>query len=605
MFVMGKKQYKGRPGRAKKRRFKGNQFQNPSLAQDENSGPEEAAAENVLPADGDAASMSEDSDSSSDEDASDDADCQENDPQAFGFRLIDLECLATFVAANLSCKRCGGAVTLQESKRDGLATTLEVECSDCENSSSQAMSRKISRAWEVNRRCVFGMRWIGRGHQSLVKFCAALNMPHPLSQTSYQGHVKILLESSKTVAEASMVRAAAQVKEQTGSADISVSYDGTWMRRGFASLFGAFVAISWETGKVIDFEVLSRYCHECVTLTRKLHSGSLSQEQYDERAASHTCLANTKSSAPAMESAAAKTIWQRSQEHRQLRYTTFIGDGDTKTMSTLRDAAPYGPGVEVQKEECVGHVQKRVGNNLRKLKKDYRGQKLEDGLGLGGQGRLTDRLVDKLQAYYGMAVRGHRNDLQGMARAVWAALMHRVSTDSNPQHQFCPPGADSWCRYQRELAGGPKYTHHESIPEAVFKLIKPIYLRLSERSLLEKCLRGATQNRNESFNGLVWQICPKSGFCSAKTVQIAVALATAWFNDKSQGIENLLDEMGIPKGHFTSVGLARLQREHDRHATRKSSLEIQQRRKKRRRQKKGYEEAIADVEGQTYEPGGF
>lgn len=323
------------------------------------------------------------------------------------------------------------------------------------------------------------MRWIGRGQKSLEKFCTVLNMPCPMSHTSYRRHVKVLHESSKTVAEASMARAAGELKDEIGS-EIAVSYDGTWMRCGFASLYGALIAISWDSGKIMDYEVLSRYCHECVTLTNKLRSGVINQDQYDESCCSHLpCQHNVFCSSHGV--CSCQEFWQRSQEHRQLRYTTFIGDGDAKTISTRHAAAPNGPDVKITKKECVGHAQKRVGNHLRRLKKEYRGQKLEDGLGLGGQGRLTDRLVDKLQAYHGMAVRGHPDDLQGMARATWASLMHCVSTNTNPRHQFCPLGLGSWCKYQRQQAGVPKYTHHECIPEAVFKLIKPIFIRLADR----------------------------------------------------------------------------------------------------------------------------
>ena len=39
--------------------------------------------------------------------------------------------------------------------------------------------------------------------------------------------------------------------------DAAVSYDGTWMRRGYASLYGAFIAISWDNSNVLDYAVLS------------------------------------------------------------------------------------------------------------------------------------------------------------------------------------------------------------------------------------------------------------------------------------------------------------------------------------------------------------
>ena len=65
--------------------------------------------------------------------------------------------------------------------------------------------------------------------------------------------------------------------------------------------------------------------------------------------------------------------------------------------------------------------------------------------------------------------------------------MHRVSTDENPQHQFCPEGKDSWCGWQRYAAGfGEPYSHHDTIPQAVFEVVKPVWIRLSAKELLEK-----------------------------------------------------------------------------------------------------------------------
>ena len=64
-----------------------------------------------------------------------------------------------------------------------------------------------------------------------------------------------------------------------------------------------------------------------------------------------------------------KAIWLHLIKDLKLRYTTFIGDGDAKTFAYLTELKPYGEDVEIIKHECVGHVQKRMGMALRKLKK--------------------------------------------------------------------------------------------------------------------------------------------------------------------------------------------------------------------------------------------
>lgn len=53
------------------------------------------------------------------------------------------------------------------------------------------------------------------------------------------------------------------VEENEGATDISIAFDGTWQKRGFKSLNGVFTITSVETGKVLDIEVLSKFCRGC------------------------------------------------------------------------------------------------------------------------------------------------------------------------------------------------------------------------------------------------------------------------------------------------------------------------------------------------------
>ena len=67
-----------------------------------------------------------------------------------------------------------------------------------------------------------------------------------------------------------------------------------------------------------------------------------------------------------MESGSTVEIFRRSVPKRKLKYKTFIGDGDSSFYPNVIKANPY-PGLKI---ECIGHVQKRVGTNLRKLRKE-------------------------------------------------------------------------------------------------------------------------------------------------------------------------------------------------------------------------------------------
>ena len=69
---------------------------------------------------------------------------------------------------------------------------------------------------------------------------------------------------------------------------------------------------------------------------------------------------------------------------------------------------------KVLKRECVGYVQKGVGNRLRKLN--------------GGKGKLTKAIIYRLQNYYGITIRSNKDDIAGMKTASYASLFHVASS---------------------------------------------------------------------------------------------------------------------------------------------------------------------------------
>ena len=106
-------------------------------------------------------------------------------------------------------------------------------------------------------------------------------------------------------------------------------------------------------------------------------------------------MVNHRGSAPAMEMVGTVAIYNRRISKNGLGYVDIYGDGDTKSFNNIENTYP---GIQVRKLECIGHIQKRVGNRLRKLKKSVK------GLGGKGGGGLNDAMIDKLQNYYGISV---------------------------------------------------------------------------------------------------------------------------------------------------------------------------------------------------------
>ena len=136
-----------------------------------------------------------------------------------------------------------------------------------------------------------------------------------------------------------------------------------------------------------------------------------------------------------MEIAGMKAIWLHSV-NLKLRYTTFIGDGDSKILTCLTELNTYDEDVEIVKHECVGQVQKRMGTALQKLKKS--GIEDKNGHLVKFKGSLTDNVITALNIYYGSTIRNNKYDIDGIVQAIDDSFLHSISSDERPMHMKCP-----------------------------------------------------------------------------------------------------------------------------------------------------------------------
>ena len=112
---------------------------------------------------------------------------------------------------------------------------------------------------------------VGRGRSGLETFCAFMNTLPPVSPPCYSEHNQRILKAFLAEAEASQKAAASQLHKLQGCSegeviDVAVTCDSTWSKRGlrgFTAIYGVVVVASWDNGKVVDTEVLTKYCAEC------------------------------------------------------------------------------------------------------------------------------------------------------------------------------------------------------------------------------------------------------------------------------------------------------------------------------------------------------
>ena len=207
--------------------------------------------------------------------------------------------------------------------------------------------------FEVNARIIYALRTCGLVYAALEKLCCIMNMPKTMTVTNFDKITNKIRNSAKVVAEISMNNDAAELKKGSqGIVDIGVTVDGTWQRRAYTSMNG--VPQMFEEWKKIHQEP-----------NKVNYSGT----------------------AQAMEVEGAKRMFECSIVKRNLRYTSYYGDGDSKAY----EAVKYTYEVEkpVQRFECIWHYQKRVVCRLRKLKKNIKGLK-----------NLTPPLIDVTKLFW-------------------------------------------------------------------------------------------------------------------------------------------------------------------------------------------------------------
>ena len=93
-----------------------------------------------------------------------------------------------------------------------------------------------------------------------------------------------------------------------------------------------------------------------------------------------------------METAGALSIFMRSKDLNNLQYTYDLGGGGSSTFGSVKQAFPCCQDIEIRKFECVGHIQKQVEADIRKLAQDYKGKVLADGKKLSGKVDLDQLL---------------------------------------------------------------------------------------------------------------------------------------------------------------------------------------------------------------------
>ena len=252
-------------------------------------------------------------------------------------------------------------------------------------------------------------------------------MPFSLSKDTWYSHEDALLQAHTEVVQVELeknsweARKLAMIEQGVSAGDedtvinIPVSFDGTWSRRGYTANHGIIgFVISAATGKVLDYEVISKVCNTCIQ-----KKSSLNEHEFEQWAENHTCRGSFGGSSASMEMESVKRLWGKSQDY-SIQYKFLISDGDSKSYSAIWnyygacDICNQYESLESTSEEykiwkasedyvkwenehldgsvdcdrvikldCIGHVQKRLGKALYEFQRTA--LKLENGKPVKGR----------------------------------------------------------------------------------------------------------------------------------------------------------------------------------------------------------------------------
>lgn len=425
--------------------------------------------------------------------------------------------------------------------------TFSLRCEDCSVIIHHSEPKKCqdNNFSEGNITFVYHSLSEGYGRAGMSRLCTAMGSKEMSSATFMQKAEFIYSEMNSFYDEHTRVvkncverlyEKEGRGKDEDGILSTDVSFDGTWMTRGHKSRIGATFVMDMSSGMTIDFEILSNFCRACSIVQKRKDKKSF--EEWRKTVHAGKCQKNFEGKSGAMEAEGAVRIWGRSLDNGY-RYVTFLGDGDSSSFRAVSDMnggkGPYND-VTVMKEECVNHVQKRMGTRLRKLKDELKEEKttktgkvIKRSL-VGGKHQLTDAQINNFQRYYGKAIRDSvGTNFLTMKLKIMSGFWHAISRDGdgNHHHNHCDP---AWCIFKKAKNENQPLPSH-SIMRNYIRLekkyedkVRAVYHDLSSPALLQKCLKGESQNRNEGFHCKLWYHQSKAKFAGMKRVKFVTQL---------------------------------------------------------------------------------
>ena len=291
-----------------------------------------------------------------------------------------IEDAAQHIVSYSTCLRMAqstDAITIVgEKHRNGLASIIGCKFNGCGQEITFTTSKKIDgltgkKFWTNNLAAVWGQMTVGGGFSSLQESMSILGIP-VMTKQSFIHTERVIGKWWWAALEESMLAAGKEEKQiaikqghyHQGIPAITVIVDAGWCKHthkhSYNALSGVGVIFGKETRKLLYIGVQNKFCSVCAQGNNK----------------EHECFRNWAGSSSSMESDIILEGFCLVEKQHGLRYTNFIGDGDSSVHTTLISGVP-GWGHAITKQECANHAVKCYRSALENLVKDkphYKGR---------------------------------------------------------------------------------------------------------------------------------------------------------------------------------------------------------------------------------------
>ena len=501
--------------------------------------------------------------------------------------------------------KCRGNIEITElnEKRMGVDSVLTITCDGCDlEYVTQSSKQQVPGTWrpqdsvDINTRLVYALTEMGCSKKQMETFCSIMDIPvTSCARTMWEKRVRAIHGAHRRVTEKLFRENREELLQHyppdaDGKIYIPVTYDATWMTRGYNSTVGVGFVMSLDTGKPLDASVKVNYCQQCNFCSYKKHTRKYRQWLRLHKPNCKFDDINSKE----MEAVIAEELWRRSQGFK-IYYRFMVCDGDSSAWKRVRfiygackkcknyyekmssdqqaefDNSEGGPAfwanhrdnnqcLSVQKENCINHVKKGLGTALRN-------RRTESNLGKTAKNtkhRLTDFAIKKREDYFRNVLVKYKLGAKATAeqythaikearREILAGHFHSCVSESDIRHYYCR-AEDGWCKkvMNEKFEEKPYY-----LEEKCRRILMKDYKRFTSDVILRRCLRAKTQNQQESINNMLWARIPKRKYHGRRRVETAVDSTILNWCLGSKAHRLVMDNLQLEVGKTTKkIGLA-------------------------------------------------